>query len=851
MSSGALSAALAFPWRLAVTLSVVPLLLLASLAYTFRVVQENVAYPRVRVAGASISGLTRSEARVAVEQAAGARLLEPIVLRAGDQTWRRNLLSLGFGSDARTVEDALTEAWAVGHRLTWRDWLLDLSLLARDGAAFPPRYSLDRDRALVALQAILPTVEREPVDAEIVLVQAGDGYEVHLTPASTGIRVDPEATINLIEAAVRTGVPSTVDIATRVTNPTIGTDTLRAATAAASALVDDPIELVDPEDPRRRVVLDAPTAHAMLQLQRSEGGVVTSAKLDPVALRAWVADTARSFARAPTNPRVALDRESLVIQPGIAGRRLDVEATARAIEAKLAVNGHVIEMVVVPDYPWVPIEAVEEARAQVESAVREAMILIFPVGGATDERQVERATLLSWLELPDSEVIPRDTSQMSPANRPSLAWGVELKAFDDYVQRVVLPRMASTATEAQVAVIAKPDLGIGSSAPRGPTQTPSRAVSTAIALGTAISRPAVTPTGQATPTVVGAFSVRPTATTVGSVAPVTTPTSVAGGPFAFEAVVIPGRPGRTVDVEALRRAVESRLQENLTPLTGVLVVPPTATAGATARLNVGVGTGTPSGTISAVPTRSVTVTATRTRTALPTTTPTVTPTITSTVTPTVTPTLRSPVSGIAFGSDPQFGTPIAVTPSSTPISVSLLPTVTRGRTVIVTVVDQPAAGNTNELAAVARTANVLIGAPIVVEWSDREWRVEQNDLVDLVRFGPVGGTVDAYLGRDGLFALAERIGREASTIIDAPRDASGLVLAVDVPRTAAAIWAAANQLGIERRAEIAWVEDDPTPVPGVSSPMSGPPTATRTPVRNPGSQRDATSTTTPTPTPTP
>jgi hypothetical protein len=145
----------------------------------------------------------------------------------------------------------------------------------------------------------------------------------------------------------------------------------------------------------------------------------------------------------------------------------------------------------------------------------------------------------------------------------------------------------------------------------------------------------------------------------------------------------------------------------------------------------------------------------------------------------------------------------------------------------------------------ANTANLLISSSITVEWSDREWRVDPNELIDLLRFGAVGGTADAYLGRDGLLLITERIGREASRLDDAPRDAADTVLAVDVPRTAAAIWAAANQSGAERRAEVAWIEDEPTPVPDVPTPRAGPPTATRTPVLNPGSRRDFTPTATP------
>ena len=804
-----------FPWRFATALSTVPLILLAALAIAVRTVNQDVVYPRVRVAGAPIGGLTVPEARVAVAQSTARLLEDSITLRSGDQTWRRSLLSLGIGSDDATVSSAVEEAWKIGHRTTWQGWWSDMVILTRSGAAFPPRYSLDRDRARAALEVIVPSIERDPTDAEIVLVQAGDGYEVHLTPATTGLRVDITATIDAIAASIRADVPVVVDIATRVTQPSVTTEALRTATAAASALVDDPIELVDPQDPRRRVVLDPPTAHAMLELGRSRGGVVATARLDPAALRVWVADVGKTVARAATNPRIAVDRGTLIVIPGIAGRHLDVEATALAIEAKLADGGRVTDMVVLSDLPWVPTLAVEEARAQVETAVREPLVVVVSADGATKQIRVQTESLLSWLALPDSQSIPRDTSQMAPSDRPRLTWGIDSDAFGEYVRREVLPLVAADATPPRVAVIARPDpfAGLGNG-PSG-TQTPSSGASTAIALATTIAGPTSTPTVAATATqvLIGAPTVRPTATTLGDPPSSATPTSVAAVPFRLEAVVLPGNPGRTVNVDGLRRAVDARLHADLSPLAGVLVVPPTATPTAASSMVAGTGTASRSVTTTSIASMTSTVTRTRTATSSPT----------------------------ALTGSSALGTPTPVASSEARFAATLLPTATQVRSVTVEVVEKVDGGDPAALAAMARTANVLIGAPIIAEWSNREWRVEPNDLVDVLRFGPVGGSVDAYLGRDGLFALVERIGREAVTMVDAPRDAAGAVLPVDVPRTAAAIWAAANRTGGERRAEIAWIEDEPTPIPGVTTPRTGPPTATRTPIRNPA-QRDATPT---------
>ena len=861
-----LSAINGFPWRLALAVGAVPLGMIASLALTFRTVNQDVVYPRVRVAGAPVGGLPVVDARAAVRRATEARVQQEIVLRAGEKVWRRRLAALGVGTDDRTVGAALDDAWRIGHRDSWHEWWPDAVLMVRGGVDVAPRFTLDRDLARQSLVSLAPAVEREPVDAEVVLIQAGDGYEVHLTPSTTGIRLDVEATVDAIGTSLARGGEVVVDLVTVVTRANVSTEALRTATAAATALVDDPIELVDPEDPRRRTVLDAPTAHAMLELGRERGGALTSATLDPSALRAWISSVGATVDRPPTNPRVALEQGRLVVIPGVAGRRLDVEATARRVEAKLGTDGHAVEMVVNPDRPWIPLEVVEEARAQIEAATRDPIVLVVAADDLAPERRitVTNDVLRSWLALPDSQSIPRDTSRMPPATRPTLAWAVDGTALGEYLQTAVVPVISAGAQPPRLLVVARPDtapesranpavpsgtvLEPGSMATPTPlpggalssrgTATPSSGARTAIALGTAIAGPTRTPGPDPSRTIVASSGPRPTATTIGSVVTVTPSGAfslpeIAAEPqaFRFEAVVVPGRPARAVDMDGLRTAIDALLHADLPPLQGILVAPPTATVTGGARAL--------SGTAAAVV--SVTATVTRSPTATVTPSPTVAPTASATATA-----AGAPGASAALI---LLGTPAAAPTSDARLDDARGAGFPRPRTVLVRVVDPPPDGAAESLRRMARTANVLISAPVIVEWSSREWRVEPNDLVDLLRFGPVGDGADGYLGRDGLLAVAERIGREASRLDDAPRDARDTVLPVDVPMTAAAIWAAANRTGFERRAEIAWVEDEPTPVPGVTTPMSGPPTATRTPVRNPGPQLVATATTSPTLTP--
>jgi hypothetical protein len=115
-----------------------------------------------------------------------------------------------------------------------------------------------------------------------------------------------------------------------------------------------------------------------------------------------------------------------------------------------------------------------------------------------------------------------------------------------------------------------------------------------------------------------------------------------------------------------------------------------------------------------------------------------------------------------------------------------------------------------DLMSVKSLIDRLVGEPIRVSWNDASWDVVPNDLVDHLRIGvDQNKRPTAYLSRDGLIEVSGRIARLAERLPDAPRDKAGAVLPVDVPRTAAAVWAAANEEGVARRLVIVWTDEEP------------------------------------------
>jgi hypothetical protein len=114
-----------------------------------------------------------------------------------------------------------------------------------------------------------------------------------------------------------------------------------------------------------------------------------------------------------------------------------------------------------------------------------------------------------------------------------------------------------------------------------------------------------------------------------------------------------------------------------------------------------------------------------------------------------------------------------------------------------------------DLAPARDLANQLIGEPIMLRWKDRTWTVTREELVAMLRYHTGSdGKLTAYLTRDGLLAKAQAIASEAERHPEAPRKPNGEVLPLDIPATAAAIWAMATTAPANRAAEVVWTEDD-------------------------------------------
>ena len=816
--------------RLLIALFILPASLALATVWVLVLIHDDRVFAGVRVLGQPVGGLTLGEVRDAVENAVEEKLASELTLVHGDEAWRRGVEALGIEVDSASIASTVAKVVGTGHTGTGRQWLSDQWRLMTVGVEVPVRFHVDRSRARASLETIARALERSPVDAEVSIGPSGERSDLQLTQSQVGQRLNVEGTLDRLEASLLNGVPLSVTMVVDVRRPEIDESALAAVVGAAKVLLDSPLEIIDDTSPTmRQWRLDPVEASRMLILDLPGGEArtrVTGARFDEAKLRDWVTRVAASASQEARNPYVELVDGVVKTIPGRPGRVVDVNATMKRLVDALPTSLHAIQLVARPDEPWVPVSEVDAARRQIERAFREPVLLrLASDSDAPVFVRVDPSTMLGWVEMPQVQKVPRDTSRQILQNRPRLEWRISPERLVEFVTREIAPAIAIPPVDARLLVVAKPGVVISVVTPT-PTPSPAGVGETEVDLQSAIalelqrmrSTPArvatVTPSGGAATAIARATSLAPvqsasptpsisvatfTAATVTPSDPRATPTAAstpdAGGVTTFGAHISDGTAGRAVDVEALARLIDEFLHRDIEPLNGLLIVPPPPIA-------TGVSQGL--GPTDARTSPSVTNTATATPTQTPTRSRTATATSTATPTATVTATPIQFTSG-ATGSasaltPPASGTFSFVVATASPSARVIDVPVTVRRPSVVAA----------DLVGLKSLVDRLVAEPITVAWNDVNWDVMPNDLVDHLRLGvDQNQKPTAYLSRDGLVEVSERIARLAERLPDAPRDKSGDVLPVDVPRTAAALWAAANEERSARLMTIVWTDEEP------------------------------------------
>jgi vancomycin resistance protein YoaR len=312
----------------------------------FQLDYQGRIYPGVRAWGLDLSGLTPSQAALALASAFDYPQTPAFIFRDGDRAWTATPAELGLAFDLASTVNA---AYRVGRSGQWpADWIAQFEAWYF-GTQVSPVAVYEQSRTLDYLAGIAQDVYREAREASL----ATDGTSVTTAPGQIGRQLDvTAAALAVREQILRLGAG---EVALKVIEtPPLVLDASQQA-AAAEAILSQPLILlienpVPGEDPGPWTI-DRQTLAGMLHIRRVQDNP-NSARfevgLDPAALRAYLEPLAPQLAREARNARFIFNddtRQLEVLEPSLNARRLDIDATTARINDELLKGAHTVPLV--------------------------------------------------------------------------------------------------------------------------------------------------------------------------------------------------------------------------------------------------------------------------------------------------------------------------------------------------------------------------------------------------------------------------------------------------------------------------------------------------------------------------
>jgi hypothetical protein len=215
--------------------SLVGVLVYGSLLLFERILADRI-YPNISVRGLPIGGMTRAEARAALQRRYADFLATPITLSFNDQIWRPAAEDLGL---RLAIDEALDVAFAIGHQAERSVNLRMAAATWQYGVDLPIRLTFDQRVAQETLKAIAAEIDRPPQNASVDL----HGSTVIVGLEQWGRQTLIDETLADIAAAVQHLQPQEVTIRTRILEPTVRDSDLAPTVSELRLLLSGPLRL--------------------------------------------------------------------------------------------------------------------------------------------------------------------------------------------------------------------------------------------------------------------------------------------------------------------------------------------------------------------------------------------------------------------------------------------------------------------------------------------------------------------------------------------------------------------------------------------------------------------------------
>lgn len=316
-------------------------------------------YPGVQVGGVDLSRLEPVTAVQILRQ----QLTYPdngkLLLQDKEQTWIVKPAELGFRLDP---ENTVVAAYMVGRQGGLFTRLRDLLRSVNGGVALSPRMNYDETVARSYLETLAANINKPVMEASIQV----NGKEVSVVPGQIGRMLKIEASLMAIQTQLLTLTDGVVPLVVEEQPPAI-LDASEQAKIAQSILAQPLVlKLPQPEEgdpPLWRWETDELARMLVIERVKSPQGEKYQVGLRPQALQAQLEKIAEQIDRHPQNARFIFNDETRqleVIQPAKTGRKVDIEASLKAIQAGVVQGEHQIQLVVNIENPQIGNDATAE-----------------------------------------------------------------------------------------------------------------------------------------------------------------------------------------------------------------------------------------------------------------------------------------------------------------------------------------------------------------------------------------------------------------------------------------------------------------------------------------------------------
>ncbi|HQU37395.1 MAG TPA: VanW family protein [Anaerolineales bacterium] len=345
----------ALPQILAAFVSGVTLFLGILIASTlgYQLMYAGRIFPGVSVAGVDLSGLTRDEAALKLNQTLSYPITGKILFRDGEKVWVASPAELGMVFDPSSTAGA---AFQLGRSGGLFGSLTGQIQARSSGADVPAVILFDQRVAAHYLSQISAQINQPMAEASLEL----EGTNVVAKAGQVGRELKLEATMVYLGAQLQTFTDGEVTLVVQEIQPQILD--VSAQAEAARQVLSQPLTLTiqnSTESDPGPYVYDARVLASLLGVQRVQNGAQTEVHvvLNSEGLRNLLNPIKAEVDRAPSNAKFIFNDETKQLdkmEDSKTGRAMDVNASISTINDALFRGEHTVSLVINEAQPQIP-----------------------------------------------------------------------------------------------------------------------------------------------------------------------------------------------------------------------------------------------------------------------------------------------------------------------------------------------------------------------------------------------------------------------------------------------------------------------------------------------------------------